>query len=468
MKGYGPSLRNTCGECSESHWLSLVAYLILELLQVVVMYCLVLIIRIKFMPSPLIVLVPHCQMQELAFLVASNNILNSRISTLWKVQMAFYGIINLDVFRYIIPEFCVSPYLKAFEITYLNYIPLIYLLMLLVFTWVCINLHSRSVRIILWLWKKLNGLLIRINATWDAIIDAFVTVFLLSYANLAFTSNLIWTALTPIVIWNANNSSVLGHLRVYSDPDVNYFVGEHLPSAAVSSLIAIFVVLLLPTLLALYPTKCFRSFLFHCPIINRHMGAINTFLDKFYCCYRDGLDGGRDMRSFASLYYFVQWLFFIIRFTELPSLRGIYVNASDILFTVIGVLVAVIQPYKKTYMNKIDVLVLANLGLFFHSLDECRYRQNTQSSTETCYILLSLLNMIVPLAVLIVIGYRVFILLRRLSYCWLNIRDIHDEELVEQSSFIDDARELTPEPDQESNYGSTKFNNPQHNNVLGV
>ena len=173
------------------------------------------------------------------------------------------------------------------------------------------------------------------------------------------------------------------------------------------------------------------------------------------------------MRSFVSFYYFVHWLILALSTIELP-LPGLFVNMTDIVFAVIGVLIAVVRPYKKTYMNVVDTLILANLGIFFHFLDQCRW-QPTVSSTETCYVLLSLINMIVPLAVIIAIGYRVFILLKKSSCCRQNIRDIDGEELVHESSFnlnIDDASE-TPVPDhniilhseqysQENNYGSTE------------
>ena len=469
IEGYGPSItsvtsvRNQCEKCPEARCLG--GYLILELLQVVVIYGLILILRIKYTSSPLIVLVLYCQLQELAFLRASNTIHNSNISTLWEVQVTILGIINLDIVRYIIPAFCVSPRLRVFETAYLNYIPFIYLLLMLLFTWICIKFHSRNVRPIVWLWNKLNGLVIHINATWDTIIDAFVTVFLLSYANLAFTSNLIFAALSPTVTWNANNFSVIEDLRVHLDPSIHFFTGEHRAFVIFSFLIGFFVVLPLPILLALYPIKRFRSLLFRSPIIGRRMGTINTFLDKFYCCYRDGLDGGRDMRSFVSLYYFVHLLFFSLIFTGLPLPECVDVNVSDVLFTVMSILVAIVRPYKKTYMNIADTLILAHLGLFFHLLDACQ-EQNTFSSSETCYILLSLLNLIVPLAMIIAIGYRIFVLLRK-SQCWYrNIRaniDKEDSELVEPASFNTvDAHEhhdhllQSEKLDQDSNYGSTE------------
>ena len=474
IEGYGVSVAsitpviNMCEKCSDSYWLNLIGYLLLELLQVVVTYCVILIFRVKFTSSPLIVLVLYCQMQEVAFRLTSNavTVLNSRISTFWGVQIALCGIVNLDIWQYIIPAFCTSS-LKNFKVAYLSYVPFIYLLLLLVFTGVCIKLHSKSIRPIIWLWSKLNGILTRINVKWDTIIDTFATIFFLSYTNLVFTSIWITYAILPKVIFNAKNFSVVADLRVYLDPNTKYLVGEHL-TLVTSFLITYIIVLPLPILLALYPIGCFRSLLFRSPIISRHMGTINTFLDKYYYCYRDGLDGGRDMRSFISFYYFVHWLILALSTIELP-LPGLFVNMTDIVFAVISVLIAIVRPYKKTYMNTVDTLVLANLGIFFHFLDQCRW-QTTVSATETCYILLSLINTIVPLAVIIAIGYRVFILLKKSSCCRQNIRDIDGEELIDQSIFnlnIDDANE-TPVQDhniiilhseqysQENNYGSTE------------
>ena len=284
--GYGHSLtsitsvRNTCEKCDNLYWLPLLGYLILELLQVVVVYFVVLFLGVKFNSVPLMAFVLHCQIQEFSYLTFSNTIPNAKIALLWKVLVVFYAIFNLNFCWYIIPAFCVSPSLKAFELAFLDYIPLIYLLLLLVLTRICIKLHSKDCRLVIWLWNKLNRLSIHINARWDTICDAFVIILVLSFANLVFNS--VWTAALPIGVWNAKNFSV-DYLQfyVYLDPDIDYFHGEHLPFVIVSSFITFFIVLPLPTLLALYPTKCFRSLLFRCPIVNRHMSAINTFLDKF-------------------------------------------------------------------------------------------------------------------------------------------------------------------------------------------
>ena len=38
------------------------------------------------------------------------------------------------------------------------------------------------------------------------------------------------------------------------------------------------------------------------------MATLTIFVEKFYSCYKDDLDSGKDMRSFASLYRYIGYL----------------------------------------------------------------------------------------------------------------------------------------------------------------
>jgi hypothetical protein len=96
--------------------------------------------------------------------------------------------------------------------------------------------------------------------------------------------------------------------------------------------------------------------------------VLYIFVEKFYGCYRNGLDGGKDMRSFASLY-------FILRVTMFFS-KGIgsvlMISNNDpyfirgIVFIVTLVLISICRPYKEMYMNVLDILLLAHLGILCH------------------------------------------------------------------------------------------------------
>ena len=86
------------------------------------------------------------------------------------------------------------------------------------------------------------------------------------------------------------------------------------------------------------------------------------FVEKFHSCYQDGLDGGRDMRSLASLNVFLVLFWYI-----LLSLNARFLTV--ILFTGCSLLIANIQSYKKKYTSVIDSLILANMALLFTALD---------------------------------------------------------------------------------------------------
>jgi hypothetical protein len=85
--------------------------------------------------------------------------------------------------------------------------------------------------------------------------------------------------------------------------------------------------------LTLYPVRAFHSLLEKCKLSGYSRAALNIFVEKFYSCYRDGLGGGRDLRSFVCLPFlprlsvlvgaltpmFVTFWFFIFLYPEVPE-----------------------------------------------------------------------------------------------------------------------------------------------------
>ena len=395
MDGYGPSvtsMRYECKKCPKLYWLYLLGYFILECALVTVLFFVILFLRINLTSAPMMSFVLYSQFQ--GFLYSYINkwyVLDERISIYWKILMVFYGIFNLDFGRYIFPAFCASPHLKPFHITYLYYIPLIYLLFLTSIAWLCIRKFNKPTAFVLQ----------SMSDSKNSMIDVFASFSLLSYAKLMFIS--IGTALRPVVTWNANNFSVQSHHRLFSEPNVEYINKEYLPLIIFSSIVTLFTVIF-PILLAVYPIRSFRSLFFKYRFTSRHMGAINMFLDKFYSCFRDGINGGRDMRSFVSIYYFIYWLVFV--FTIVQELfRLFHVNLGAMTFTIFGFLVAIAQPYKTTLMNVSDTLILANLALFYILLSQS---VNYYYLSTFYWIMICILNTIPPLVLIVTIIFKTF------------------------------------------------------------
>ena len=87
-------------------------------------------------------------------------------------------------------------------------------------------------------------------------------------------------------------------------------------------------------------------------------------MDRVQCHYRNGLDGGKDLRSFASLYLYLRVGVFLVA----GGLKAIHLVQSKwyavgFLMLCTAVTVAMIRPYKKEMMNNMDTLLLSTLAM---------------------------------------------------------------------------------------------------------
>ena len=149
------------------------------------------------------------------------------------------------------------------------------------------------------------------------------------------------------------------------DPTIDYFSTAHLPYAVIG-IICFLLFSILPTLLlVLYPTRLFRACIGKCKLSVRHQAALQTFVEKFHHCYRDGLDGGRDMRSFSGLYFILRGIIIASHELQLIKLRENSWFYRTFILCSIALVISYIKPYKKWYMNLIDTLLLSLLAFLF-------------------------------------------------------------------------------------------------------
>ena len=91
---------------------------------------------------------------------------------------------------------------------------------------------------------------------------------------------------------------------------------------------------------------------------------LNTFMEKFHCCYRDGFDGTKNMRSFSGMYFVLR---IIIYFAATLGRITLHLNqhlTQGFVFTIAVLLIALSRPYKKTYMNVVDTILLSHMATF--------------------------------------------------------------------------------------------------------
>ena len=157
-------------------------------------------------------------------------------------------------------------------------------------------------------------------------------------------------------------------LRTVFDYSVAYGSTNHLIFAIPAAILFSIYIILLPVLLTFYPFKLFRSGLSKCHL---DFISVNIFVEKVHNCYRNGLDGGRDLRSFSGLYFFLRMALYLLGllFDRLLKVNN-NIWMTDVVWFPIGTVfvitaltVALIKPYQKNYMNYLDTLLLSNIAL---------------------------------------------------------------------------------------------------------
>ena len=370
--GFGPSMVciDKCYNCSVT-WHGMTLYLSLEFVPVTLFYLFVLIFHISVHSAPMTCFIMYSQVIITILSSSCSAHIHTPIietedplSSVSKVILTLYGVFNLEFLHHIVPPFCISRQLNSIHIAWLGYISAFYPILLIALTWICVELHGHNFRLVVRLWKPFHRCFVSLRRGWDTksdLIDVFASFLLLSYSKIMYqTLILLNTSIIQslsLVDGHTSNSYV-----VSADASIKFGSAKYVAIAVAAGSIFCVFNLLPILLLVLYPYKIFRSALSKCRLDGF---ALNIFVDKFQHCYRDGLDGGRDMRSFSGLYFFLRvivvWVVPVIAHLVLESrlLRGT-------VFSLTALFIALCRPYKKTSMNVLDTLLLSHLATICH------------------------------------------------------------------------------------------------------
>ena len=276
-------------------------------------------------------------------------------ASLAKVLFTLYGIWNLDFFRTLLPHICVN--VDTLQTLALDYAVAFYPLILLVVTYILIQVHFCNFRLINFMCRPFHRCTEHFRSQWDvrtSIVEAFATFLLLSYMKLLCVSS---DLLIPTQVYNVNGSS-LG-LYLYYDATIEYFGDEHLPYGVLAVFVMLVFILFPLLLLLLYPMRCFQQCLGCCGI---RWHALPIFIDAFQGCYKDGTNGTWDCRYFAAAFFFARILLFII-FALGPT--GMFYGAALLLFIPLAIALVIMQPYKPRFStyNAVDSVLVLLLAL---------------------------------------------------------------------------------------------------------
>ena len=301
-----------------------------------------------------------------------------------RILLSIYGISNLDFFRMLYPEFCLN--IGTLGMITLDYAIAIYPLVLVIISFILMQLYVRNFKPVVFIWKPFHKLFTHFRRNWNmqtSVVDAYATLFLLSFSKVL---NVTFDLLIPSKAYKLTSTHLSKHMVVYNDASINYFSREHMIPYGLIGIAFLIVFITLPvTILLLYPCRCCRNCLKSAGL---NCKCLQTFVNAFYCCYKDGTEPNtKDYRYFASFYLIVRILLFIVFAITLGTIYFAFAAAIFLLFTL---LVITIQPHKNEFSHytKIDatfMLLLVIMCTIFLGINIATVKGHRH--IETCFIL---------------------------------------------------------------------------------
>ena len=197
-----------------------------------------------------------------------------------------YTIWNLDFFHSLPLNICLD--LTTLQTLALDYAIAIYPLLLVLVTYIVIELHARGCRVLVWLWRPFHRCCVRFSRTMDiqsSIIKAFATFLLVSYVKLL---NAMLDILLPIkILYHIHPNQEDYNWYVFYDASYRYFSKDHLPYALMCIGLFLGFDRFPLILLLVYPMSCFPK---RCCGANNY--ALRIFVDAFQGHYKDGIEPG--------------------------------------------------------------------------------------------------------------------------------------------------------------------------------
>ena len=263
-----------------------------------------------------------------------------------------YGIFNLDFLENYIPNICFSTSFNTLSVLLLDYCvalsPLLMILLVLICLkikeWFCCgrqqitaaNLMQRRGR--------------RIN---EALLPAFASFILLSYTKLSIISSYI---LTTVPLIDENGTEQMSP-RVYFAGQYSRESSKYLPYYLLAILVYCTFLCITPLMLLDFPLRGLEWIIVKFDLLKKMYPAdkIHILLDTFQGCYR------KDVRFFAGLY-------FLFRVAVNVSYNFFYKWIDQFVFqqvlcTVMVTLLALYRPYRRKFLNYVDILIFTDLAL---------------------------------------------------------------------------------------------------------
>ena len=364
MNGTGISYTLTdygaCHPCIDSSWVW-PAFLAHQVLPPTIMFFIIVFARIRASSPHLNSVVFFCQMmaypQPLDTISYAADINHDYTGYLFMLY-------NLWSMMLILPRgpynnYCLHPSITFLSASLINYAACMYLFTLVIVVYLCFFCYDRGCKPVHCIFQPLQRCVNYIRSPWNkkgTLIDVVVTMVLLMYWRVTMITVQI---LLPTEMYNSNGT-LLEYRHYFEASQPMFYSKNHLEMAAILFALVVLAILLFhPIMLACYQFQSVHVFLNKCSCrrVRLLQLYVKTLADTLQNSFKDGTNGTRDYRFFASFYFLTRLVGAFIYLTQ-PLWSS---TTLAIFFLLLLLLVCYLQPHKRAQHNLMDASVY---GLF--------------------------------------------------------------------------------------------------------
>ena len=367
----GPSVYSVGSECVPCTPINVLYYLLLQYVPITLLFLVVLLLRLNITAAPMAHYVLFCNLTVfycrfvLSFYTELYGTSNIYILSLVKLVASFNAVWSFDALFFIAPPLCISSHLEEIYLPLIEFVAILYPFVLLLLTYIVIQLHFYNFKPIVTLWGPFHRLFKRFHRNWEpnaSLIQAFSSIFFLSYAKINF---IIFQTLMSVIV--VTKEGDVAEKLVYSDPNVPVVSEKHVYMIMFSAFVAIFLYSPPILLLIIYPTSLYRKISGR--IRPRWRIGIKTYVETYQGCYKDSTNGTRDYRAISGYAFALPFFLIGVQFITVQVTSDAY-DSLSLYLTVVFVVVLIIlcsllQPYRQRIANVSAVAILAILGAIF-------------------------------------------------------------------------------------------------------
>ena len=184
----GPSIYSVGTECVDCSPVNIFYYLLLQYLPATLIVVVVLAFRLNVTAAPMAHYVIFCNIAVTyyRYLTLYGNIRgpsHTYTSELVNAVLALSAVWSLNPLLFISPPLCISEHMEEIYLPLLEFLEIIYPFILLLITYMAIELHAHNFRPVVALWRPFHRVCVKFYRSWDSsstMIQAFSSLFFLS------------------------------------------------------------------------------------------------------------------------------------------------------------------------------------------------------------------------------------------------------------------------------------------------